>query len=151
MPYPKIFSRYHAVYEWSREAACKHLHWACTLPWKREATFLLSVSTALMVGYFTVFNFAAHAVRDLVDTCTTRLEVEFENAEMDFLPEVMPRSLCECVAHALLDKNGMLRLAMLNKHMLDPTDLEPVTEKDEEACINALWQPNVELAKRPPL
>jgi len=26
--------------------------------------------------------------------------------------------------------------------------LEPVTENDEEACINTLWQPNVELAKR---
>ena len=40
---------------------------------------------------------------------------------------------------------------MVNRRMLDPLALEPVTEKDEEVCVNALWVPNVELAKRLPL
>lgn len=50
------------------------------------------------------------------------------------------------MAHSLLDKNGMVRLALLNQHMLDPMALEPVTEKDKEACLNALWLPTFELA-----
>jgi hypothetical protein len=144
----KLFNRYHAVQDWSRLAAHRCLHWTGMLSWKREATLLLSVSVALMAGYLMVLNFASHEVQDLVNTCTARLEVEFENAEIDSLPETLPRSLCECVAHNLLDKNGLVRLAMVNKHLLEPMALEPVTQKDEEACINALWQPNDELAKR---
>ncbi|MNR67375.1 hypothetical protein D3C85_1913300 [compost metagenome] len=52
------------------------------------------------------------------------------------------------MAHHLVDKNGLVRLAMVNKHLLEPMALEPVTQKDEEACINALWQPHDELARR---
>ena len=143
----KLFSRCQAIQDWSKATAHRYLHRTGTLSWKREATLLLSVSMALMAGYSTVFNFASHAMRDLVDTCTLRLEIEFANAEIESLPEALPRSLCECVAHSLLDKNGMVRLAMLNKHLLDPMALEPVTGKDEEACINALWLPDIELAK----
>jgi hypothetical protein len=55
------------------------------------------------------------------------------------------------MARSFLDKNGIVRLAMLNSHLLDSMELDPVTEKDEEACISALWLPNVELAKRLPL
>ena len=76
-----LLSRYHAVRDWSREAVHQYLHWMGPLSWKGEATFLLSVSMALMAGYLTVFSFASHAVQDLVDACTVRLEVEFENAE----------------------------------------------------------------------
>lgn len=143
----KLSSGYHAVQHWSREAAHKYLHWTGTLSWKREATLLLSVSMVLMAGYLTTFSFASHAVKDLVDTCAARLVIEFENAEMEPLPPALPRSLCECMAHSLLDKNGVVRLAMLNQHMLDPMALEPVTEKDKVACINALWLPTFELAK----
>ncbi|MBC2690304.1 MULTISPECIES: hypothetical protein [Pseudomonas] len=142
-----LLSRYHAVRDWSREAVHQYLHWMGPLSWKGEATFLLSVSMALMAGYLTVFSFASHAVQDLVDACTVRLEVEFENAEMYALPKTLPRSLCECVTHSLLDKNGMVRLAMLNQHMLDPMALEPVTQQEEEACIKTLWLPHIELAK----
>jgi hypothetical protein len=56
--------------------------------------------------------------------------------------------LCECLANSLLDKNGIARMAMVNWRLLDPLALEPVTEKDEDSCINALWVPSVELAKR---
>lgn len=138
----KLLSWYHAVQHWS-----KYLHWTGTLSWKREATLLLSVWMALVAGYLTAFNFASHAVQDLVDTCTARLVIEFENAEMESLPRALPRSLCECMAHSFLDKNGVVRLAMLNQHMLDPMALESVTEKDKEACINALWLSTFELAK----
>ncbi|MEB2517166.1 hypothetical protein SOP85_17190 [Pseudomonas sp. YuFO20] len=143
----KLLSLYQSVQHGSREAAHKYLHWTGTLSWKREATLLLSVSMALMAGYLTAFNFASHAVQDLVDMCTARLVIEFENAEMESLPQALPRSLCECMAHSLLDKNGMVRLAMLNQHMLDPMALEPITEKDKEACISALGLPTFELAK----
>ncbi|MNP44047.1 hypothetical protein D3C76_1378950 [compost metagenome] len=144
----KPFSGYHAVQDWSRVAVHRCLHWASTSSWKREVTILLSVLVALMAGYLTVFHFASHAVQDLVGTCTARLEIELENADIDSLTKALARPLCECVAHSFLDKNGIVRMAMVNKRMLDPMDLEPVTEKDEEDCINALWLPNVELAKR---
>ncbi|MBZ9783665.1 hypothetical protein K9857_19225 [Pseudomonas sp. REP124] len=144
----KFFNRYHAVQDWSREVAHKCLYWTGFIHWKREATLLVSVSVALMAGYFVVFNFASHEVLELVNTCTARLEIEFEDAEIDSLPDTMPRSLCECVAHHLLDKNGLVRLAMVNIHLLEPIALEPVTQKDEEACINALWPPHDELARR---
>ncbi|WP_458718377.1 hypothetical protein [Pseudomonas gregormendelii] len=137
----KLLSWYHAV-----QHSRKYLYWTGTISWRREATFLLSVWMVLIAGYLTAFYFASHAVQDLVDTCTASLVIEFENAEMSSLPQALPRSLCECMAHSLLDKNGMVRLALLNQHMLDPMALEPVTEKDKEACLNALWLPTFELA-----
>jgi len=56
--------------------------------------------------------------------------------------------LCECQAQTLLNKNGVLRLALVDSHLLDPQTLEPVTEEDGKFCINALWKPGAELAKR---
>ncbi|MEX5686169.1 hypothetical protein [Pseudomonas silesiensis] len=144
----KLFGGYHAVQDWSRVAVHRYLHWTGTGSWRREATILLSVLVALMAGYITVFHFASHAVQDLVDTCTARLEIELENADTDPLTKALARPLCECVAHSFLDKNGIVRLAMVNMRMLDSMALDPVTEKDEVACISALWLPNVELAKR---
>lgn len=146
----KLFSGYHTVQDWSRVAVHRYLHWTGTGSWKQEATILLSVLVSLMAGYLMVFYFASHAVQDLVSTCTARLEIEFENADTDPHTTALARPLCECVAHSFLDKNGIVRLAMFNMRMLDSMALEPVTEKDEEACINALWLPNVELAKRLP-
>lgn len=120
--------------------------------WKREATLLLSILVAtlmaLTAGYFAVSYFASQAAQDLADTCTARFEIELENADIDPLTRALPRSLCECLAHSLLDKNGIARLAMVNWRLFDPLALEPVTEKDEDSCINALWVPSVELAKR---
>lgn len=122
--------------------------WPGTRSWKRKATILLSIPMALTAGYFTVSHFASLAAQDLADTCTARFEIELENANIDPLTRALPRSLCECLAHSLLDKNGVVRLAMVNGRLLDPLALEPVTEKDEDSCINALWVPSVELAKR---
>lgn len=144
----KLFSQYHAVQDWSRKAAHKYLRRTGPFSWKREATLLLSVSMALMLGYLMVFNFASQAVLEFVDSCTSSLQIEFESAEIHAVPKALPRSLCECVAHSLLDKNGLVRLAMFNRHLLDPMALEPVTDNEEEACIDALWRPDVELAKR---
>lgn len=144
----KLFSGYHAVQDWSRVAVHRYLHWTGTASWKREAAILLSGLVALMAGHLTIFLFASHTVQDLVGTCTARLEIEFESAGTDPLTIALARPLCECVAHSYLDKNGIVRLAMVSTHLLDSMALEPVTENDEEACINTLWQPNVELAKR---
>jgi hypothetical protein len=124
------------------------LRWPGTRSWKREATLLLSILVALTAGYFTVSHFASQAVQDLSGTCTARFEIELESADIDPLTRALPRSLCECLAHSLLAKNGIARLAMVNWRLLDPLALEPVTEKDEDSCINTLWVPRIELAKR---
>jgi hypothetical protein len=141
----------HAVQDWGRGALLGLLRRPGKSSWKREAIILVSIMVALTAGYLTVFRSASHAVQDLVNTCTARFEIELEPTDSDPLAKALPRSLCECLAHSLLDKNGIVRLAMVNRRMLDPLALEPVTEKDEEACVNALWVPNVELAKRLPL
>ncbi|OOG15610.1 hypothetical protein BMS17_20345 [Pseudomonas sp. C9] len=146
----KLFSGYRAVQDWSRVAVHRCLHRMGTSSWKREAAILLSVLVVVMAGYLTVFHFASRAVQDLVGTCTARLESELENAGTDSLTKALARPLCECVAYSFLDKNGIVRLAMVSKRMFDPMDLEPVTEEDEEDCISALWLPNAELAKRLP-
>lgn len=124
------------------------LRWPGRRSWKREATLLLSILVALTAGYFTASHFASQAAQNLADTCTARFEIELENADIDPLTRALPRSLCECLAHSLFQKNGIARLAMVNWRLLDPLALEPVTEKDEDVCINALWVPTVELAKR---
>lgn len=144
----KLFGGYHAVQDRSRVAVHRYLHWTGTGSWKQGATILLSGLVAVMAGHLTVFLSASHAVQDLVGTCTARLEIEIENVDTDPLTKALARPLCECVAHSFLDKNGIVRLAMVNMRMLDSMALDPVTEKDEEACISALWLPNVELAKR---
>lgn len=138
---------YHAVQQGSRDAAHRYLEWMGAGFWREETTILLSVLSALLVVYFTAFHFASQAVQDLVKTCTASLEIQLENADTDPLTTFLARPLCECMARSFLDKNGVVRLAMVNRHLLDSTDLEPVTEKDEEACVSALWLPNVELAR----
>lgn len=80
--------------------------------------------------------------------CTARFEVEFEQAEVELPLEVLSRSLCECQAKALLKKNGVVRLALVDGHLLAPQSLEPVTEQDAEVCINALWKHDAEGARR---
>lgn len=147
----KLLSWYHAVQHGGRDAAHKYLRWTGTGAWRREATLLLWALLALLVGYFTAFHFASQAVRDLVETCSARLEIQLQNADTDPLAKALARPLCECMARSFLDKNGIVRLAMVNTHLLDSMALEPVSENDEEACISALWLPNVELAKRLPL
>jgi hypothetical protein len=131
-----------------RGTALGHLHWPGPRSWKREATFLVAILMGLTAGYFTVSHFASQAAQDLADRCTARFEIELENADIDSITRALPQSLCECLANSLLDKNGIARMAMVNWRLLDPLALEPVTEKDEDSCINALWVPSVELAKR---
>ena len=108
---------------------------------ERPAWSSVRQPTGIARGYF-----APHAVRDRADTCTERYELELENADIGPLPEALPRSLCECLASSLLDKNGIMRLALVDRGLLEPLALEPVTQKDASACIDALWVPNVELA-----
>ncbi|WCM48508.1 hypothetical protein OH720_15855 [Pseudomonas sp. WJP1] len=140
----------HVVRGWWRDrgAAFENLRRPGKRPWKREVVFLLLISLALTTCYFTAYHFTSHALKELVNACSTRFEVELENADIEPPIKALPRSLCECMAHVLLDKNGTVRLALVDSRMLDPQALEPVTEEDGEACINALWKPDAELAKR---
>ncbi|BFT63177.1 hypothetical protein [Pseudomonas moorei] len=148
MAYDKLISGVHAVGHWGRGTVLRLLRWPGTRSWKREATILMSILLTLTVGYLTAFRYASYTVQDLVGTCTARLEIELEGSDMAPLESALPRSLCQCLAQALLDKNGIVRLAMVNRHWFDPVSLEPVTEADETVCINTLWVPNAELATR---
>jgi hypothetical protein len=136
----KLVSRVHAVQDWcrGRDASLGYLHQPGTRPWARTAIILTSILLALTTAYLTTFQFASHAMQDLVSTCTARFEIELENAGIEPLKNTLPRSSCECLAHKLLDKNGIVRLALVDGHRLDPLALEPVTEEDGAVCINAL-------------
>ncbi|PMU07806.1 MULTISPECIES: hypothetical protein [unclassified Pseudomonas] len=136
----KLVSRIHAVHDWcsGKGLALGHLHRSGTRPWKRKAIILLSILLALAMAYLATFQFASRAMQDLISTCTARFEIELENAGIESLTNTLLRSLCECLAHKLLDKNGMVRLALVDRHRLDPLALEPVTEEDGSDCINAL-------------
>lgn len=140
----------HAVQGWwrSRGATTGNLRRPGKRPGKRDAIYLLMISLALPAGYFTAYHFAAHTLRDLVESCSARFEIELEKAEIEPPIQALSRSLCECQAQTLLNKNGVLRLALVDSHLLDPQTLEPVTEEDGKFCINALWKPDAELAKR---
>ena len=140
----------HAVQGWwrSRGATIGNLRRPGKRLWKRDATYLLLISLALPAGYFMAYHFAAHTLRELVNSCSARFEIELEKAEIEPPIEALSRSLCECQAQTLLNKNGVVRIALVDSHLLDPQSLEPVTEEDGEACINALWKPDAELAKR---
>ncbi|WP_085696130.1 hypothetical protein [Pseudomonas sp. B26(2017)] len=142
-----------AVQGWrrSRGATAGNLRRPGKRHWIRDATHLLIILLLLPVGYFTAYHFAAHTLRELVNVCTARFEVEFEQAEVEPPLEVLSRSLCECQAKALLKKNGVVRLALVDSHLLAPQSLEPVTEQDAEACINALWKHDAEWTGRLPV
>jgi hypothetical protein len=144
----KLISGVHAVQHWGRGTVLGFLRRPGTRSWKREATILMSILLVLAVGYLTAFRYASYTVQDLVGTCTARFEIELEGADMGPFAQALPRSLCKCLAQALLDKNGVVRLALVNRHWFEPVSLEPVTEADETVCINALWVPNPGLAKR---
>jgi hypothetical protein len=140
----------HMVQDWWRDrgATLGNLRRPGKSPWKREAIFLLSISLALMASYLTAVHFASHALSEMVNVCSARFEIELENADIKLPKEALPRSLCECLAYSFLDKNGVVRLALVDNHLLDPQVLEPVTEEDGEVCIDALWEPDAGLAKR---
>jgi|UPI00068E659F hypothetical protein len=113
--------------------------------WRREAITLLATLAMLVMGYFVTLHFASRAVQSLINTCTAQLEIEFEIAEIDYPQRASPRALCQCVAQALLEKNGLVSLALVGGLGLDPINLEPVTEEDSQQCIDALWLPDIEL------
>ena len=144
----KFISGVLAVQHWGRGTVLRWLRRPGTKSWTREASILMSIVLVLTVGYLTAFRYASYTVQDLVSTCTARFEIELEGADIDPLEEALPRSLCECLAQTLLDKNGIVRLAMVNRHWFDPQSLEPVTEAEEAFCINALWVPDSGLATR---
>ena len=139
----------HRFLSWhvSRDTAHRYLQVTGIAFWSRELIILLSALSALLLVYFTAFYFASQAVKELVQTCTASLEIQLENADTDPRTKALARPLCECMARSFLDKNGIVRFAMVDRHLLDSMALEPVTEKDEEACISALWQSNSELAR----
>lgn len=143
----------HTVQGWwrSKVATTGNLRLLSKRLWRHDAIFLVLISLVLMAGYFTAYHFAAHALRELVNACSARFVIELEEAEIETPIEALSRSLCECEARTLLNKNGVVRLALVDRHLLDPQTLEPVTEEDGEVCINALWAPRAEVAKRPPL
>ncbi|MDT8909225.1 hypothetical protein V9K90_11330 [Pseudomonas sp. CCNWLW56] len=114
---------------------------------RREAATWIVALSILSVGYLVTFHFASHAVQTLISTCTSRLQIEFEGAAIVFPRETPPRVLCECLAQALVEKNGIARLALVDAFKLDPLNLEPVTQEDARLCINTLWIPDHELAK----
>ncbi|WP_223434240.1 MULTISPECIES: hypothetical protein [unclassified Pseudomonas] len=140
----------HVVQGWWRDrgATLGTLRRTGKSPWKREAIFLLLISLVLATCYFTAYYFTSRALKEMVNACSARFEIELENAEVEPSIKALPRFLCECVARSFLDKNGVVRLALVDSHLLDPQVLEPVTEEDGEVCINALWEPNTGLAKR---
>ncbi|MDZ5436378.1 hypothetical protein T3H00_27395 [Pseudomonas fluorescens] len=140
----------HIVQGWWRDRAATlgNLRRPGKRSWKREAILLLSISLALTACYFTAYHFASHALRELVNACSARFEIELENADIEPPMAALPQSLCECLARTFLDKNGVVRLALVDSRLLDPLALEPVTDEDGEACINALWESGPGLAKR---
>jgi len=79
----KLFSGVHAAQNGGAGAVLGFLHWPGISSWKRKATILLSIVVAMTAGYLTVFHFASYAVQDLVGMCTTRFEIELENADVD--------------------------------------------------------------------
>jgi hypothetical protein len=115
--------------------------------WGREAIMLFATLAILATGYFVTLHFASGAVQTLISTCTTRLEIEFEIAEIDYPERASPRALCQCLAHALVEKNGIVALALVDGLSFDPLNLEPVTEEESQRCIDALWFPDIELAR----
>ncbi|MDU9025752.1 hypothetical protein NHG95_20935 [Pseudomonas corrugata] len=115
--------------------------------WRREAVLLLATLAVLVTVCFVTLHFASRAVQTLISTCTTRLEIEFELAEIEYPESASPRALCQCLAHALLEKNGVVPLALVEGLSFDPLNLKPVTEEDSQHCIDALWFPDIEPVK----
>ncbi len=84
---------------------------------------------------------------ELIPECTVRYEMELEASDIMPPSEAVPRAICECMARVLLDKNGIVLLALVDRRKLDPLSLNPVTEEDEALCINTLWETHSEVFK----
>ncbi|MGY4494742.1 hypothetical protein [Pseudomonas sp. TE3610] len=109
--------------------------------WLREGLILLSIPLTLVIGYASVFHFAAHAMTQLVTDCTARLEAELFSADLVPTDSTVSADLCNCLARTLLDKNGILRLALVDVHRYDPMALQPLTDVEEGACVDQWWRP----------
>ena len=116
--------------------------------WRHELLVLALIVAATFAGYAFVVYSAARAMDNLTQGCAARFEIELQHDDSSLPPRVLLNAMCRCLAQALADRNGVWQLALVQQGWRDLRALEPVTEDDEMMCVDAIIEPEVELAER---
>lgn len=115
--------------------------------WRQE---LLALGLGIVVasaGYVFVIHSAMQAVESLSQSCAARFEIEWQDPENQPPPRALLDAVCRCLSRALLDRNGLWQLALVDNGWRHLQELEPVTEGDEAMCVDEILGPQVELAR----
>jgi hypothetical protein len=116
--------------------------------WRHELLVLALIAAATVAGYAFVVHSAARAMENLTQSCAARFEIELQRADNPPPPRVLLNAMCRCLAQALAERNSAWQLALVQQGWRDLQALEPVTEDDEMMCVDAIVEPEVELAER---
>lgn len=100
------------------------------------------------VGYAFVLHSASRVMEALTQSCALHFEIELQKPGNPPPPRVLLNAMCGCLTRALLNRNGVWRLALVDLGWRDLQALKRVTEDDEVKCVDGIVEPEVELAKR---
>lgn len=116
--------------------------------WRHELLVLALIVAVTFAGYAFIVHSAALAMETLTQSCAARFEIELQSEDNPPPPPVLLNAMCRCLAQALAERNSVWQLALVQQGWRDLRALEPVTEDDEMMCVDAIIEPEVELAKR---
>ncbi|WP_256675976.1 hypothetical protein [Pseudomonas sp. Kh13] len=107
----------------------------------RESNILLAMLAmlALMagVGAGTLW-LAGRTVENIVNACEANFQAQVAVPQNAPIVAQVAKPVCQCLAQTFLDRNGTIRLALVNTPLLDVSTLKGVTAADERRCLEQL-------------
>ncbi|WP_322364811.1 hypothetical protein [Pseudomonas sp. Teo4] len=102
----------------------------------RESNILLGMLVLLAVLGGGTLWLAGRSVARIVEHCETNLQAQVNAPEDEKLAAVVGKPVCTCLAQTFVDRNGVIRLALLAIPVQqEVTAFEALTQEDEQRCL----------------
>lgn len=70
-----------------------------------------------------------------MENCTDSLQARVNTPEDEKLTALVGKPVCTCLAQTFLDRNGVIRLALLETPMREVSAYKGLTADDEKRCL----------------
>ena len=101
----------------------------------RESNILLAMLLLLVLLGGGTLWLAGNAAARIVDSCAANLQAQVDIPEDEKLAALVGKPVCTCLAQAFLQRNGVLRLAVLGTPLQEVAGLQALTADDEQRCL----------------
>lgn len=101
----------------------------------QESNVLLSMLLLLALLAGGTLWLAGRSVDRIVENCTDSLQARVNTPEDEKLTALVGKPVCTCLAQTFLDRNGVIRLALLETPMREVSAYKGLTADDEKRCL----------------